>query len=211
MRSRRSAGSLGARFVAHGPLALALAIGLGFAAAAPAQEKEENKKEKPKTIETFTCFGAQMERGRAGVIEFSIYRWSTDEEREKLLTTLQEFGRDRLIDELMKIRPVVGYMRTPNSIGYDLYYARNNVQPDGSRHVVLATNRRVAMAEARSQTRSMQYQLTVIELHLNKDGKGEGKMVPAAKISWDTKKKAIEIENYRALPIDLIDVKAKTP
>ena len=164
-----------------------------------------------KPIETFTCFAAQMERGAAGVIDINIFRWSTDEEREKLLTTLQEFGRDKLIDQLMKIRPVVGYMRTPNSIGYDLYYARNNVQPDGSRHVVMATNRRVAMAEARSQTRSMQYQLTVIELRLDKSGKGEGKMVPAAKISWDTKKKAIEIENYRALPVDLVNVTAKTP
>ena len=141
----------------------------------------------------------------------TIFRWSTDEEREKLLTTLQEFGRDKLIDTLMKIRPVVGYMRTPNSIGYDLYYARNNLLPDGGRHVVMATNRRVAIREAQTAQRSMQYQLTVIELHIDQNGKGEGKMVPAAKISWDAKKKAIEIENYRALPVDLINVQAKKP
>ncbi len=184
--------------------AVLLAAALASSTVARAQEKQT-------PIETFTCFGAQMERGRSGTIEFTIYRWSSDAEREKLLTTLQEFGRDRLIDELMKIRPVVGYMRTPNSIGYDLYYARNNLLPDGSRQVVMATNRRVAIGEAATSQRSMQYQLTVIELHVDKDGKGEGKMVPAAKISWDTKKKAIEIENYRALPIDLINVTAKTP
>jgi hypothetical protein len=185
---------------------LALVFALATATAVIGASADDRK-----PIETFTCFAAQMERGAAGVVDINIFRWSTDEEREKLLTTLQEFGRDKLIDELMKIRPVVGYMRTPNSIGYDLYYARNNVQPDGSRHVVMATNRRVAMAEARSQTRSMQYQLTVIELHLDKNGKGEGKMVPAAKISWDVKKKAIEIENFRALPVDLVNVQAKTP
>ncbi len=186
--------------------AASLALVFALAAALVAASADDRK-----AIETFTCFAAQMERGAAGVIDIHIFRWSTDEEREKLLTTLQEFGRDRLIDELMKIRPVVGYMRAPNSIGYDLYYARNNVQPDGSRHVVMATNRRVALAEARSQTRSMQYQLTVIELHLDKNGKGEGKMVPAAKITWDVKKKAIEIENFRALPVDLVKVTAKTP
>jgi hypothetical protein len=186
--------------------AASLALVFTLAAALVAASADDRK-----AIETFTCFAAQMERGAAGVIDIHIFRWSTDEEREKLLTTLQEFGRDRLIDELMKIRPVVGYMRAPNSIGYDLYYARNNVQPDGSRHVVMATNRRVALAEARSQTRSMQYQLTVIELHLDKNGKGEGKMVPAAKITWDVKKKAIEIENFRALPVDLVKVTAKTP
>ncbi len=186
-------------------VAAAFAGLVGFAVvAASAQDKQT-------PIETFTCFGAQMERGRAGVIDFTIYRWSSDEEREMLLTTLQEFGRDKLIDTLMKIRPVVGYMRTPNSIGYDLYYARNNVRPDGGRQVVMATNRRVAIREAQSSPRSMEYQLTVIELQLDKDGKGEGKMVPAAKVSWDAKTKTLEIENYRALPIDLINVTAKKP
>jgi hypothetical protein len=179
--------------------------------AASAAAAASGAEDRPKPIETFTCFAAQMERGAAGVIDINIFRWSTDEEREMLLTTLQEFGRDKLIDTLMKIRPVVGYMRTPNSIGYDLYYARNNPMPDGGRHVVMATNRRVNIREAQQNRRSMDYQLTVIELQLDQNGKGEGKMVPAAKITWDTKKKAIEIENFRALPVDLINVQAKKP
>ena len=182
-----------------------LAVTALFAAAVLVSEEKE------KPIETFTCFAANMQRGKAGVIDINIYRWSTDQEREMLLTTLQEKGRDALIDALMKIRPRVGYMRTPNSIGYDLFYARNNPQPDGGRHIVMATNRRVAFNEARNNTRSMQYQLTAIEIHLDKDGKGEGKMQPAAKISWDAKEKKIELENYNALPIDLVNVTAKTP
>jgi hypothetical protein len=167
--------------------------------------------EDEKPIETFTCFAANMQRGNASVIDISIYRWSTDQEREMLLTTLQEKGRDALIDALMSIRPRVGYMRTPNSIGYDLFYARNNPAPDGGRRIVLATNRRVAFREAQNNTRSMQYQLTAIEIHLDKNGKGEGKMQPAAKISWDAKEHKIELENYNALPIDLVNVTAKTP
>jgi len=55
----------------------------------------------------------------------------------------------------------------------------------------------------------MQYQFTLIELHIDKNGKGEGKLVPAAKVSWDTKAKKIEIDNYNALPVDLINVTAK--
>jgi hypothetical protein len=166
---------------------------------------------KDKPIEEFTCFAASLGTGRAGVVEIAINRWSTDEEREMLLTTLQEKGQDALLAALEKIRPTVGYMRTPNSLGYDLYYARNNPQPDGSRNVVLATNRRVSFREASTSARSMDYQFTLIELHIDKDGKGEGKMVPAAKVSWDAKAKKIEIENYSALPVDLINVKAKTP
>ena len=167
------------------------------------------KRSKP--IETFTCFAVNLGTGKAGRVDITINRWSTDEEREMLLTTLQEFGQDKLLAALEKIRPPVGYMRTPNSIGYDLYYARNNPQPDGSRKVVMATNRRVSFREAANNTRSMQYQFTVIEIHIEKNGKGEGKLVPAAKVSWDTKTKKIEIENYNALPVDLTEVTAKTP
>ena len=172
-----------------------------LAAAALAQDRQN-------PIESYTCFGAQMERGATVVLDIHIFRWSTDEERDRLLTTLQEFGRDKLIDELMKIRPVTGYIKAPNTVGYDLYYARKTPSPDGGQQIVLATNRRVSVREAATAQRSMQYQLTVIELHIDKNGKGEGKMVPAAKISWDAKKKAIEIENYRALPIDLVNCKA---
>jgi len=167
--------------------------------------------EKAKPIETFTAFAASLGTGRSSRVDIKINRWSTDEEREMLLTTLQEFGPDKLLDALMKIRPPVGYMRTPNSLGYDLFFARNNPNPDGSRKVVLATNRRVAFREAANNTRSMQYQFTLIEIHLDKSGKGDGKMVPAAKVTWDKDAKKLEIENYQALPVDLLQVTAKTP
>jgi hypothetical protein len=178
-----------------------VALFLFAAGSAPAADK---------TIASYQCFAANMQRGRTNVININIDRWSTDEEREALLTTLQEFGQDKLLDALMKIRPPVGYMRTPNSIGYDLYYARKKDLPEGGQHVVIATNRRVAFGEAASNTRSMQYQFTLIEIHIDKDGKGEGKMVPAAKVSWDKDAKKLEIENYSALPIDLINVKETT-
>ena len=175
-------------------------------ASTPALEAQQSK-----PVETFTCFAVSLGTGKASVIDITIDRWSTDQEREMLLTTLQEFGQDKLLSALEKIRPRVGYMRTPTSLGYDLYYARNNPQPDGSRKVVLATNRQVSFREAANNTRSMQYQFTLIEIHLDKNGKGEGKLVPAAKVSWDTKTKKIEIDNYNALPVDLTSVTAKTP
>lgn len=44
------------------------------------------------------------------------------------------------------------------------------------------------------------------ELRLSPDGKGDGKLVPAAKVTWDNATKTIEIENYNALPVDLLSV-----
>ncbi|MFY9551577.1 MAG: hypothetical protein WAU32_10530 [Thermoanaerobaculia bacterium] len=164
--------------------------------------------EKTASIEQLTAFAANMQSGQAGVIEIAIERWSTEAERDMLLEALQEGGEDALLKALEKIRPPVGYMRTPNSIGWDLYYARQIRQPDGGRKIILATNRRVNIREAVNNTRSMQYQFTLIEIHLDKNGKGEGKMVPAAKVSWDAKQKRIEVENYSALPVDLVNVKS---
>ncbi len=164
-----------------------------------------------KPVETFTAFAAALGTGKTSVIDIVVNRWSTDQERDMLLTTLQEFGQDKLIETLQKIRPRVGYMRTPNSIGYDLYYARDHEAPEGGRRIVLATNRRVNFREAVNNTRSMDYQLTLIELHLDASGKGDGKLVPAAKVSWDRDAKRIEVENYTALPVDLIQVVSKKP
>jgi len=44
---------------------------------------------------------------------------------------------------------------------------------------------------------------------LNKDGKGEGKLAPAAKISWDADTRTIEIENYGMEPVRLTQVQVE--
>ena len=49
-------------------------------------------------IETFTAFAAALGTGQTAIIHIDVHRWSTDEERERLLTTLQEFGPDKLLD-----------------------------------------------------------------------------------------------------------------
>lgn len=164
-----------------------------------------------KPVEELTCFAVALGTGRANVIKITLDRWSSDAERDELLTTLQESGQGKLLDALESIRPAVGYMRLPTSLGYELYYARSTPQPDGGREIVLATNRWVSFREATDATRSMQYQFTLIEIHLDKNGKGEGKLVPAAKVSWDAKAKKIQIENYNAFPVDLTSVTATTP
>ena len=65
--------------------------------------------------------------------------------------------------------------------------------------------------ELTRNTRSNRFQLTLIELHLGKDGTGEGKMVPAARISWNTRTQTIEIQNYANLPVTLTNVSTDKP
>ena len=61
-------------------------------------------------------------RTGAGTVLISVDRWSTNAERERLVSTLLSKGPGALLDELQDIRPV-GRIRTPDPIGYDLRYA----------------------------------------------------------------------------------------
>lgn len=49
--------------------------------------------------------------------------------------------------------------------------------PDGGERVVLVTDRRIGFWEAANQPRSIDYPFTVIELRLQADGEGEGKIL----------------------------------
>jgi hypothetical protein len=147
----------------------------------------------------------------AGTVEIAIERWSTDAERDRLMAALLEKGPDKLLDELQAL-PRVGYIRTPNSIGYDLHYARKAPGEDGGEHVVLATDRYIAFWEAANRPRTIDYPFTLIEMHLGPEGKGEGKMSIATKIMYDKKKGEIVLENYQSQPVLLTEVRkeAKT-
>lgn len=51
------------------------------------------------------------------------------------------------------------------------------------------------------------YPFTVIELHLNRDGEGEGKMSIATKVIYDQKENMIGLENYQTSPVQLTNIK----
>jgi hypothetical protein len=156
--------------------------------------------------EKYTAFAVDMARpGRAaaGVVEISITRWSSDAERDRLLKVLQEKGPDRLLDVLRDL-PRVGYIRTPTSLAYDLRFARKVPGEDGGEVISLATDRYISHWEAVYRPRTIDYPFTVIELRIGPDGKGEGKMSLATKIT--ASRNTIVLENYSAQPVLLNNV-----
>ncbi len=136
-------------------------------------------------------------------LEIVIERWSTDVEREKLRGLLIEKGSDALLRALQGIKPRAGYIRGSTSLGWDVQYAREQPSADGGRRVILATDRPMSYWELSNRPRSVEYEFTLAEIRLSKDGKGEGKLAPAAKISWDADTRTIEIENYGMEPVRL--------
>jgi hypothetical protein len=165
--------------------------------------------------ERFTALAVNMGSPPIGppgatVVEIAVERWSTEAERARLINALREKGPEKLLDTLQSL-PRVGYIRTPNSLGYDLHYARKFSLPDGGERVVLATDRYIGFWEATNRPRSIDYPFTVIELHINPDGQGEGKMSLATKIDIDAEHNTIVLEDYQTQPVLLTSVRRETP
>jgi hypothetical protein len=142
-------------------------------------------------------------RAAAGNIEIAIERWSSQAEADRLEKALQTKGEDGVLAALTSLRPRVGYIRNSTSIGWDLYFARETVAADGSRRIYIATDRPIGMREAWTQPRSVDYRFTLAEIHLNKDGKGLGKLVNAARVTYKKGTHTLEIEDYQTEPVRL--------
>lgn len=167
-----------------------------------------------------TAFAVNMSNigtGANAVVQIRLDGWSTDKEREHLITTFLEKGDDALLRELQKAR-VVGRWNVPGymgpdihqlRLGHDIHFSRQAPLPDGGRQINLMTDRYIGFVEARNQPRVYDYPFTLIEIRVDKNGEGEGKMAVATKISFDKKKNAIELENYSSEPVRLQQVKVK--
>jgi hypothetical protein len=153
--------------------------------------------------------GGTPGRTGAGTVEITIDNWSTDAQRDQLMKVLIEKGPEKLLDTLQKM-PRVGSIRTPNSIGYDLHYARKNPLDEGGDQIVLATDRYIGFWEAANRPRTVDYPFTLIEMRVGKDGVGEGKMSLFTKITYDKKKNQIVLEDYGSQPVLLTQVRRES-
>ncbi len=77
---------------------------------------------------------------RAGIVEINVDRWSSDQERDSLLDTLRTQGENSLLTSLQATRRV-GFIRTPDRLGWDLHYATETPTDDGGKDIVIATDR----------------------------------------------------------------------
>jgi hypothetical protein len=190
----------------------AIAMTLSLTAAAKTQSSDEKLE-----ISAFAVNMSNIGTGANAVVDITVDSWSTEQEREQLITTMLEKGPDALLRALQRA-PVHGRFRIPGLIGpdphqlrlgHDIHYAWQTPLPDGGRRIVLATDRYIGFQEARNQPRSIDYPFTLMELHVEKNGEGQGKMAAATKISFDKKTKTMTLENYASEPVRLNALKVK--
>lgn len=148
--------------------------------------------------------------GAGEPITIELLKWSTDTDRDRLLSVLAWYG-DK---EVANSQPTVGYLWTSASAGYSIRYAYKSTATDGSQRIILLTDRKLGAwtpdawkptAAATADDRPF----SVIELRLPKTGQGEGKTSLTTKTVMDPTTKSIALENYAAQPIMLKGVAKK--
>jgi len=146
-------------------------------------------------------------RRHVGIVDILVTRWSTRAEKDKLSATTDAKGPDALLDT-MRGMSSAGSVRTPDGIVYDLHFAWNEPVDSGGRRIILATCRPLGFWNAALQSSPVKYPFTLIELRLNSEDEGEGKMSIATAITTNMQLNLIELADYANEPVRLMLVQA---
>ena len=138
----------------------------------------------------------------------TIEDFSSATEAGRAVAMLAENGQDGLMKALQGQRR--GYFSMGAQLGRDLNFVQETRTADGGRRIVILFERWLNTFEVRSGARSEDYPFTYIELTLDSLGKGQGTLIPAARVYFDKKHdNQVTIENYGIYPARLVGVQLR--
>jgi len=167
--------------------------------------------QKNKTIESYKA-NAIVQTGGGSMAEINIYRWSTDEERGELLEAIKKATANprtnsREIAKALRGQKKAGYAFFAGKQGYPLRYAKSFDMGDGKRQIILATDRPVSFGEVYQQTQLGDFDVSLVVLNVDENGRGEGVLSLGTEVKWNDKEGKIEMTNVSSQPIKLGDVR----
>lgn len=146
--------------------------------------------------ETFqaTAMGQSTQLGKTFSVNIMINEYSTAEDQQALLEAFNSKGMEGLSNALSKMKSK-GRLSITGTLGYEVTYIRSFPTATG-RKIRLATNRLIRFGEAWADGRSMDYNLSALELDISNDGKSTGILLPVCRFKLD-KENHLIIENYQ--------------
>jgi hypothetical protein len=141
-------------------------------------------------------------------IDVTVTRWSSPAERDMVVTTLAE--QPGALLDVLKRMPPVGRLTTTGIVGHELRYAVLS-SSGGTDRILLLTDRPIGMGEAMSGNRTLAYPFTVIELRVGPSGRGDGRIVVAAKLGLDPPTRSFVVEDYSISSVQLHNVRRQDP
>jgi hypothetical protein len=152
---------------------------------------------------------AQTSSGSGGKqvqFNFTITKWSTQDEIQKLGAILKDKGQDALLDELKKLD--AGRIRTLDGTGNPIAVAEK--WQDGDQTVITMIGARgmtLFESKYRGRTTSTDYPFGFLQVRVNAKGEGSGKAVAAAKIKYDKEKDTVRLDPYGNGATPIINVR----
>lgn len=121
---------------------------------------------------------------------------------------------EQLFADVLDKAPALGHLWSSEIAGYAVQYAVKTAGADGGQDITLVTERRLGAYNdlwkpVGAGVKPNDYEFSVIEVHLNTKGEGEGKVSLTGKVAVDGAGKTIGLENYSALPVVLKNVKRR--
>jgi len=143
--------------------------------------------------------------GRARTVPVKIYvsSYTTDEEVAQLANILKTQGSDALLKAINKMDR--GKLAVVGKTGTNAGVVRSKATDKGTT-ITMVMDRPQAFAELWANTRSTDYPFGILQITVDKDGKGEGQLMVAAKIGFSSDN-TIEVESYGIQPLRLMSVR----
>jgi hypothetical protein len=182
-----------------------LAVAVIFVPATCNVAAQEEPKPKPK-IETIQAqaMGQLTATGKTFNVTVRIESYSTPEDQKVLIDAFTSGGHDALVKALSKMKGR-GRVAITGTIGYQIAYIRSFPTETG-RKIRLSTNRPIQFKEAYVGGRTTDYDLSAMEINLDKDPKkSDGTLIVAGKFKVE-KDGQITFESYGSGPWRLINV-----
>ena len=166
-----------------------------------------DKNEKRQPIEKFRANAYSRNLGEARHLYITIYEWTTPEKRQALLQIFADGGSKALYQALDQ-EGEKAHLKLPKTLGYEMRYAFQ-FEVKGKRRIVLATDRPMGFLELSRNTRSTDYNFSLVVLDLDPEtGAGEGQAMGGAELSIDKKTGQLDIEFPGTQPTRLTNVKS---
>ena len=150
------------------------------------------------------AMGQSTQLGQTFNVTLIIEEFSTPADQQALLAAFNEKKNEGLVNALNKMH-TKGRMSITGTLGYDVAYIRQWKEPDGSTKYRLVTNRPITFGEAWSDSRSMDYSLSGVEIIMWPDKKkNTGTLMPAVQLKMNKENK-LELETFQN-PWKLVDI-----
>ena len=180
-----------------------LVIIITIPTAAPGQSGNEGRKE------TFTGtligIGGPL-AGRSTSFTLTINGTTSDQDAQRYIGLLAEKRQEGLMSAVKDQK--LGTFAISGQVGRDVNVVRIHRTETG-RKITILFERWLNLFEVRYGTRSEDYPFTYAEIYVDAQGKGEGTLIPAARIRFDKSEQSIEIENFGIYPARLTGVRTR--